>query len=104
VPQDLLRQRHHPDGLQEVEGVIQQLPFIQPVHPIHYLFATQTPRQPQSSLRATSKHNCSARFCLLSSRVYPIALLPLLDAFLPSRKVPRRSMAWVMLESQASSR
>ena len=39
-----LPQRHHPEGRQELQEIIQHRPFVQPVHPVHNLLPVQAPR------------------------------------------------------------
>ena len=73
---NLFQQGHDPNRLQEVEEVVRQRPFVQPVHPVDQLrYRRRATRV--SSRRATCQHTLSARFCAISWCVCPMAHLPL---------------------------
>jgi hypothetical protein len=44
---DIVQPVDHPQRVQEVEEIIQQRPFVQPVHPLDDLLAVQAPGDPR---------------------------------------------------------
>ena len=68
---------HHADGLQEVEEIVKQRPFVQPVHPVHQLL----PIQPPGDTRIVAPGHLPTQpfcqvLCELVPRVCPIVHSP----------------------------